>query len=476
MSTLAPYRSSYPLPADAPPVRAGGHVSPRRVHTAAALERILGAAERVYAVVLLLVFSSAVLPLLNGSADGAANLEEGDPHRQAIRAALFALALVFTFLRPPGEVFAAALRSPATLLLVGLALASAAWSEFPDITLRRAVAVAGTTFCGFWLAGRFRGREFLPILGWALGIAAVLSVAFAVLLPGLGIHHDELDGAWRGVFQHKNGMGRVMALGTLTFLLLAQRPGASGRRRAYLALAALSVALVLLSRSASSLVALGVLLALVPLYRTLASRSAWLVPAAIAVALPVTALVLFVASDPQAALGLLGKDASLTGRTELWGSAAASLQDRLLGGYGYDAFWQLNAHALTIYAAVGWEPWHAHNGFLDLGLELGVVGIVLFAAAFFGAVRRATGAVLAGAREEGLWMLSFLSFMLLGNLTESSILAQNLHWLLFVATAAMAVGVPAPAAAPAGPRTRLSPGVRLRARRRPGARAAAGEG
>ncbi|HYR12103.1 MAG TPA: O-antigen ligase family protein [Longimicrobium sp.] len=438
--------------------------APRQARMVGGLQALLDGFERVYAVALLLVFSDAVIPLVRSASGAVPDLENGDPHRQAMLFGFFGICAVLCALRP-GQIIAAALRNPLTLLLIAFAIVSKTWSHAPDITLRRGIALAGTTMCGVWLAGRFRGRELMEMLGWAMGIAAVLSLLFALLIPELGIHQDgDFQGAWRGIYLQKNGLGKMMVLGTLTFVLLSLREEGRARRK-WQALALLCAALVLLSTSTTSILILGALILLVPLYKGLASRSRWLVPVALAIALPVVGIALAVVTDVEAALGLFGKDTTLTGRTELWEYATATIGDRLWYGYGYGAFWQVSTRAQGIYAAIGWDAWHAHNGLLELGLNLGVIGIVLFLAGYVTGLFRGTGALLSGAREEGIWILGFLTFVLLGNLTESAILEQNAYWILYVATTCIAA--PA-AAAQAQARTRgpaLSPGVRMRARR-----------
>lgn len=470
---------SVSLPA-APPAPARAFVSraapgsPRRARMAAGLHLLLDRFERVYAVALLLMFSDAIVPLVRSASGAVADLENGDPHRQAMLFGFFGICALLCALRP-GDVLGAALRNPMTLLLIVFAVFSRNWSHAPDITLRRSIALAGTTMCGVWLAGRFRGRELMEILGWAMGISAVLSLLFALLIPELGVHQGgDFDGAWRGVYLQKNGLGKMMVLGTLTFILLSLREQGRARRK-WQALALLCAAEVLLSTSTSSTLILGALVLLIPLYRGLASRSRWLVPVALGIALPVVAVALAVITDVDAALGVFGKDATLTGRTELWEYAAATIGDRLWYGYGYGAFWQVSTRAQGIYAAIGWDAWHAHNGLLELGLNLGVIGILLFLAGYVAALFHGTSALLSGAREEGIWILGFMTFTLLGNLTESSVLEQNAYWIMYVATASVAA--PAAAAAVRAVQVRgaaLSPGVRLRARRR--ARLHAAEG
>ena len=464
MSVTLPPAPAAPVPPRAFVPRAAAR-SPRQARLATGMHTLLDRFERVYAVALLLDFSDAVIPLVRSASGAGVDLENGDQHRQAMLFGFFGIAAVLCALRPH-DVVRAALRNPLTLLLLAFALVSTNWSHAPDITLRRGIALAGTTLCGVWMAGRFRGRELMEMLGWAMGIVAVLSLLFALLIPELGIHQGgDFDGAWRGVYLQKNALGKMMVLGTLTFILLSLREPGRARHK-WQALAFLCAALVLLSTSTTSMLILGVLILLVPLYRGLAARSRWLVPVALGIALPVVAIVLAVVTDVEAALDLFGKDATLTGRTELWEYAAATIGDRLWYGYGYGAFWQVSTRAQAIYAAIGWDAWHAHNGLLELGLNLGVIGIVLFLAGYVTGLFRGTGALLSGAREEGIWILGFLTFVLLGNLTESAILEQNAYWILYVATTCIA----APAvAAQARERVRgaaLSPGVRIRARRR----------
>ena len=117
------------------------------------------------------------------------DLENGDPAPQARLFAFFAICALLCALRP-AQILGAAMRNPLTMLLIAFAIVSRTWSHAPDITLRRGIALAGTTMCGIWLAGRFRGRELMEILGWAMGISAVLSLLFALLIPELGVHQD----------------------------------------------------------------------------------------------------------------------------------------------------------------------------------------------------------------------------------------------------------------------------------------------
>src|SRR5207302_5013109 len=82
---------------------------------------------------------------------------------------------------------------------------------------------------------------------------------------------------------------------------------------------------------------------------------------------------------PELAVAALGRDVTLTGRTGLWPLAVDAIAERWWFGHGYGAFWLgWDGESASIWRGLSWRPAHAHNGILDLGLELGVAGIGLF--------------------------------------------------------------------------------------------------
>jgi exopolysaccharide production protein ExoQ len=83
---------------------------------------------------------------------------------------------------------------------------------------------------------------------------------------------------------------------------------------------------------------------------------------------------------PDTLLELIGKDPTLTGRTEIWTYVITDIWMKPWLGWGYFSFWQLtNPAALEISNTVHWVVPHAHNGLLESLLEIGVIGTALFA-------------------------------------------------------------------------------------------------
>jgi O-antigen ligase len=147
--------------------------------------------------------------------------------------------------------------------------------------------------------------------------------------------------------------------------------------------------------------------------------------------------ILYIGSHLQLVTGLVGKDPMLTGRVPLWILATAMAVRRPWFGYGYDAFWLPGTiYVRRIWQILEWMPPHAHNGLLEMWLELGLVGVLLFLFGFgyylFCAIRQ----LRSDHSPVAAWPLVFLLFLFLSNLTESHFLvANNVYFILYVAVA-----------------------------------------
>jgi exopolysaccharide production protein ExoQ len=159
-----------------------------------------------------------------------------------------------------------------------------------------------------------------------------------------------------------------------------------------------------------------------------------------------------------------GRDATLTGRTDLWTDLLRIAAERPLLGVGYGAFWIGNTH--NLWDVHLWKPTQGHNGYLDVYLELGGVGVALLVCLIIASFR-AVMALMVTNVEQGMLHLIWLSIIVCHNLTESSYLRGSVDmWFLFaLAIITVAPRTPAPqtavhAAAPA------ARGLRFRANRR----------
>jgi exopolysaccharide production protein ExoQ len=433
------------------------HVKPSRARAGRALERLLSRIESVLLVVALLLIAINKLPG-GGSGD-----QDRDPVMQVLFRVLYPLAAIGLALMWRSSLRAVRAH-PWTVVLTLFAAASLYWSILPDETMRRSVSILGSTFVGLYLGARFEPARVVRIVAWSLGLAAVFSIAAVVAWPAVGLSERRYVGAWQGIFPHKNVMGRAMVLGVMTFLYLFM---VSTRRRWIPGVGlVLCGILVLMSNSQTAVLAAAVLAMAAPLYNVWRSRRPGSLLAAAVAFMAAAAVALLFTASLDDAFAVLGRDTTLTGRTELWEAVIAEIGQRPLIGHGYGAFWtEWSDPANTIFKILNWRTPHAHNGFMDLTLELGLAGLGLFFVSFLALSARTARALRRGGAPEALWVALFLTFMLVYNLTESTLMRYgSLFWILYVAAAAGTWRWAAAARRPPVSRSHagLSPGVRMR--------------
>ncbi len=348
------------------------------------------------------------------------------------------LILLFLIVLRAGRVTLAASAHKLTLLLMGVAALSYFWSDAPDVTVRRAIAITATSAFGWYLVARYEVREILQLFAVVMGFTALLSLFYGVTRPDLAMLPAE-GSAWRGVYDNKNVFARAMVLSTILFLLLSIDE--TRHRKLVWGGAILSGLLVLRSTSATGLLVLCTLIALWRFSKNLRLRTTILVPLLIGVTLAVAGGVIWLRLHMAAVAEGMGKDVTMTGRTDLWAVAVDMIAQRPWLGYGFGAFWREGGGAVNFWSAVGWKTPHSHNGFLDLGLDLGLLGLVVLVAAFASALVAAIRRARAGWTTANVAPLVLLGFVICYNMTESSILKYNtVFWLVYVVATAVACG------------------------------------
>ena len=144
--------------------------------------------------------------------------------------------------------------------------------------------------------------------------------------------------------------------------------------------------------------------------------------------------VVIIGYELPAITALLGRDATLTGRVELWAMLPSFIEDRLWLGYGFGAFWvETSPRVDMIWNAIGWQAPHAHNGWLDLLLELGIVGVALAAIQVLLVLVKSIRAVVRGQDPDAQYLLLMGFVLLLMNLAESNLVRPaNIIWVSLV--------------------------------------------
>jgi exopolysaccharide production protein ExoQ len=322
-------------------------------------------------------------------------------------------------------------KAPWLIALSGFALCSSLWSQDPEVTLRRSLVLISTALFGYYFGTRFSLVRQVQIAAWALLLVLIASAILAVAKPSMGVEEGTLLGAWRGLLGQKNELARLSVLSMLVFFFW--RP--SYRPLRYLALA-FSFAILIKTRSATGVVVFFVLLVGLSLIPLLRRRVHFKIPLAV---LLITAGVVVSISNTDFVATLLGRESTLTGRTNIWSAAFVSVMNRPILGYGFNAFWLgVRGESARIVAAVHWLVLSAHDGPLELWLELGAVGLALFFFSWLIYLRKAFRFLEGSPSELGAWPLYFLVFLFLYNLTEVTVFEPNsIFTILFCAIAAI---------------------------------------
>ena len=285
-----------------------------------------------------------------------------------------------------------ALRGSGWLLaLLAYMLVSTFWSDIPAIALKRWVRQAIVVIMALMVASE---RNPLQALASVLRRSAYVLIPFSIVLikyyPGLGVDYASWSGLkmWVGVTLHKNSLSSVCTASVFFLLWATYRRWRDGLPVFRNLPGAADVAVLLLglhllkgaenAYSATSLVmfALG-LSGLAGLHWL--RRQNTTVPL-----LALLALLCFVigygvaapflgGSNVAAFSSALGRDATLTGRTETWAQLVPVAMSQPLLGSGFGSFWTTDRREF-------YRMSNGHNGYLDTILDLGFAGLAIYAA------------------------------------------------------------------------------------------------
>lgn len=272
--------------------------------------------------------------------------------------------------------------SLAYIALSAFAILSTTWSLDSSLTFRRSISFTGTLIT---LAFLYRYMNFENMWRAFLMFCVSFTVIQFVLLVGASNYafHSASDvnvaehaGRFRGFYFHKNETGRF---GLVTFLALLVSRDYFKKRSMFLALLAMSLITLLATQSSKLVLAIPTaLLFLYFLQWRISAGLKLLIAGYVAAGCAVIILGIDLTAFATEALGLIGRDTSLSGRDVLWHIAIDQIKDNPWIGNGLYAGWTQSAKdILFVIKGENGVVNHAHNGYLQLLLDLGVVGLVL---------------------------------------------------------------------------------------------------
>lgn len=355
------------------------------------------------------------------------------------------------------------------LAYFGYCLISVAWAYHPDVALKRWIKAIGDLAVVLVIVS---DRQPLAAFGRVVSRVGFVLFPASVLLikyyPALGRGYDAFGlGENTGVSYNKNMLGvTILVISVCTVwrvMSLGRDKGQPDRWRhliAQITLVCIGIWLFFLADSSTSKACfiLGGGLIVATSLRAIRSRPA---------RVHILCLCIFLGGGLTMLLGggsgvvqALGRKSNLSGRTDIWAAVLASGTNPLLGA-GYESYW-ISPHEI-IFARIlrdqGW--WHpeglneAHDGYLEVYLELGWVGVFLISSCLISGYRRAVAAYRLNPTVGGM-LLAYIIVTAFYNITEAGFRMLDPMWIfLLLAIVASSTTI----RGPSGPRTsqRLAP-------------------
>jgi len=326
----------------------------------------------------------------------------------AIAAVVVAISIAL-IVRERGRWYVGSLPFP-LLAFAALAVLSITWSFYPAATAIGTATTLVTIATGFAIAIALSWDEILAALGRVLRIILGLSIVFEVIVslfvrapilpwwPSPGVDYDSLPakipkllywsrnelfepgGKIQGIVGNSSLLGFVALLALIVFGI--QLFSKTVTRATGIASVVVAAGVIYLTRSATitiALVVLAAVLATILLMRRVRRRNRGYIWAGVlALAAAGVAVVIAV---PTQLLALVGKSPDLTNRTGIWEKVIALAEQRPAFGWGWVSYWVPWVEPFTdLDSNSGVRQLHAHNAWLDVWLQLGILGLIVFGA------------------------------------------------------------------------------------------------
>jgi len=374
-----------------------------------------------------------------GTSLSADQVSEGSPVDRLVYLVLIVVGLVVVATRQRRVATLLRLNGPVVLFFAYCAV-SLLWSDYPDVAVKRLFKAIGDLVMILIVLSEQQPLVAVQrVLARVAYVLIPVSILFIKYYIELGRGYGPWGGAavYTGVTTNKNTLGVVclfLGLAALwRFLRTYREPKSFNRKRHLLAqcvVLAMTFWLLWVADSMTSLSTFamaGTLLFVTS--RPSATRRPALVHFLIATMLVASVSVLFLGASPTA-LNTLGRDPTLTDRTKIWAELLGLVTNPICGT-GFESFW-LGPRLEKMWSLYWWHPGQAHNGYLEIYLNLGWIGIALLGFVIVKSYRAAFEAWRRDATLGNLVLAFFLSGLIY-NFTEAAFF-RMLHpaWIFFL--------------------------------------------
>lgn len=361
---------------------------------------------------------------------------DGSPLDRNLLTLLIAAA-VWVLVRRWTKVKAILRANPYLLIFFGYCAASMFWADYPFVVFKRWVrSVGDIAMVLIILTESNPVQAFNKLMTRLSAILIPLSIVFIRFFPSLGRSYTRGGSPmWTGVGTDKNALGMICMIFGISLLWRGLNVYADGqdplRKRRLIGIGGLFamilyLLLVVNSQTAfACFVLASTLLALTAVNSVFRKQAFLHLTMGAMIGLTFSTLFLGLGSS---ALSGLGRDSSLTGRTEVWETVLPFAVNPLIGA-GYENFW-IGTRLHEITAILGGLN-QAHNGYIETYLNIGWVGLILLGMVVAVTYRN----TVRGLRTEpdvSRLKLAFVLICLVYNFTEASFKMMSPVWIMFL--------------------------------------------
>ena len=385
---------------------------------------------------------------VNAGIDSPDQYFEGSPLDRLVLTGLLAAGLAVLAVRGRSSRTFLARNLPLVLFFAYCA-ASVMWSDYPGVAFKRwTKALGDLVMVMVVMTDRDPHAALRRVFTRAAFVLIPVSVLLVKYYPewGRGYNRWTWTPFYGGVAIGKNGLGYVCLVFGLAALWSLLRTFDDGERaRAIRSRVAHGIVLVMAlwlfwkADSATSLgcFLLGGTLLLMTSMPSLARTSA--TPHVVTAGVAFLALMVALLNAGGGLVEAMGRDTTLTGRTELWERLGRMTVDPLFGA-GFESFW-LGERVEKLWSVYWWQPRQAHNGYLELFLNLGWMGLALMGLVIACGYRN-VAAAFRGQTGAGTLGFAFLAAALAYNVTEAAFKMMHPVWIALMLSTAVPAAEP----------------------------------
>lgn len=309
------------------------------------------------------------------------------------------------------------------------------WSDFPDVAFKRYIKAIGSLIMVLIVLTEPAPVEAIKtIIRRCAYMLIPLSIILYKYYPSFGRSYHRWSGQMMitGVTTNKNSLGILCLVCGIIFisdLFSAWRNKRVFDNKHNLIIFIMIMWLLIESNSATALlsfvIGISILIGLeLPIFKRNLNHLGYYIFFIVCIFITFE----LVLNITQTFLFIMGRDATLTGRTDIWKLAIGLVTDPLIGT-GFESFWLGNR--MEYFADKYWFQMNeAHSGYVEIYLQGGLIGLFLLIVIIVSTYKYIYNTLVAHF-EYGKLMMLFFALALIHNITESSFRPLQLMGFIF---------------------------------------------